>query len=555
MQYEGVIPEHRAVRTDCRRLRRLAHGRARGRGPARARPPAGHALERPRPLEPGQAQYTLLTNEHGGIVDDLIVYRLGQCSLPPGRQRLEPRGRLRVAEGARDPGLGRAGRLRRVRAARRAGADARSSGSGSAGARRSRSPRATIDGVEVMVNRTGYTGEHGVELMCMAEDAVRLWDRGRRARRRPLWARRARHAAARGLLPAARQRHRARDRRDLGGPRLGLRARQGVHGRRGPAPRQGGRPGAAARRVRDGGEGDPAAGHADRRRRRGHVRLALADARRRASAWATSRPRAAQPDTELTIDVRGQPGRARVVKKPIYKREGLSGSRRELSRRPEVPPRARLGPDRGRRGVLGITWFAAGRARRARPLRAARRRARRSRRTQSYGEVESVKAVSDLIAPLSGEVLEVNAQVVDAPETVNEDPVRRGLARPHPARGPGRGRRAARRRRLPATPRRRLGPAGRIRFLVPDRAGPRADARDDRRRLDRRALRADARRRPLRPGARPRAGAVRAGARRAPRELAARNADTAASSRSSAPASTTTTFRPSSTRCSSAASS
>ena len=41
---------------------------------------------------------------------------------------------------------------------------------------------------------------------------------------------------------------------------------------------------------------------------------------------------------------------------------------------------------------------------------------------ESYGEVESVKAVSDLIAPLSGEVLEVNQAVVDAPETVNEDP-------------------------------------------------------------------------------------------------------------------------------------
>ena len=41
---------------------------------------------------------------------------------------------------------------------------------------------------------------------------------------------------------------------------------------------------------------------------------------------------------------------------------------------------------------------------------------------ESYGEVESVKAVSDLISPLSGEVLEVNAKVVDAPETVNEDP-------------------------------------------------------------------------------------------------------------------------------------
>ncbi len=41
---------------------------------------------------------------------------------------------------------------------------------------------------------------------------------------------------------------------------------------------------------------------------------------------------------------------------------------------------------------------------------------------ESYGEVESVKAVSDLISPLSGEILEVNQVVVDAPETINEDP-------------------------------------------------------------------------------------------------------------------------------------
>ena len=44
----------------------------------------------------------------------------------------------------------------------------------------------------------------------------------------------------------------------------------------------------------------------------------------------------------------------------------------------------------------------------------------------SYGEVESVKAVSDVIAPLSGEVIEVNQTVVDAPETVNEDPYGQG---------------------------------------------------------------------------------------------------------------------------------
>jgi glycine cleavage system H protein len=41
---------------------------------------------------------------------------------------------------------------------------------------------------------------------------------------------------------------------------------------------------------------------------------------------------------------------------------------------------------------------------------------------QSYAEVESVKAVSDVIAPLSGEVVEVNDALSDAPEKVNEDP-------------------------------------------------------------------------------------------------------------------------------------
>jgi glycine cleavage system H protein len=45
---------------------------------------------------------------------------------------------------------------------------------------------------------------------------------------------------------------------------------------------------------------------------------------------------------------------------------------------------------------------------------------------ESYGEVESVKAVSDVISPLSGEVLEVNSKVVDEPETVNADPYGEG---------------------------------------------------------------------------------------------------------------------------------
>jgi len=41
---------------------------------------------------------------------------------------------------------------------------------------------------------------------------------------------------------------------------------------------------------------------------------------------------------------------------------------------------------------------------------------------EPYAEVESVKAVSDVIAPLSGEIVEVNAALADGPEAINEDP-------------------------------------------------------------------------------------------------------------------------------------
>jgi len=75
----------------------------------------------------------------------------------------------------------------------------------------------------------------------------------------------------------------------------------------------------------------------------------------------------------------------------------------------------------GNEAVLGITWFAADALGELVHFEAPEVGSTVAK-DQSYGEVESVKAVSDVIAPLSGEVLEVNGQVVDAPETVNEDP-------------------------------------------------------------------------------------------------------------------------------------
>src|SRR5438067_5339451 len=79
VQYEGVIEEHRAVRTDCGVFDVSHMGELEVEGPHAHELLQGllsNDLDR---IEPGQAQYTLLTNESAGIVDDLIVYRLEPC--------------------------------------------------------------------------------------------------------------------------------------------------------------------------------------------------------------------------------------------------------------------------------------------------------------------------------------------------------------------------------------------------------------------------------------------------------------------------------------------
>jgi glycine cleavage system H protein len=75
----------------------------------------------------------------------------------------------------------------------------------------------------------------------------------------------------------------------------------------------------------------------------------------------------------------------------------------------------------GDEAVFGITWFAQDALGELVHFEAPDEGATLSK-DHAYAEVESVKAVSDVIAPLSGEVLEVNSAVADAPETVNDDP-------------------------------------------------------------------------------------------------------------------------------------
>jgi aminomethyltransferase len=123
----------------------------------------------------GEAQYTLLTNERGGIVDDLIAYRLGPCHYL-----------LVVNAGNREAAYAwlKERELRGSEVRDASDEYALLAVQGPRSLERLGLPEAKpfthalgeLDGIEVMVNRTGYTGELGVELMCAAEDGVDLWN-------------------------------------------------------------------------------------------------------------------------------------------------------------------------------------------------------------------------------------------------------------------------------------------------------------------------------------------------------------------------------------------
>ncbi|MGH3071787.1 MAG: glycine cleavage system aminomethyltransferase GcvT [Gaiellaceae bacterium] len=175
VQYEGVIPEHRAVRTDAAVFDVSHMGQFHVEGP--------HAHELLQSLlsndldkiGDGEAQYTLLTNERGGIVDDLIAYRI------------DPHHYLVVVNAGNRAAAYEHMKEREIRGSeiRDASDDyALVAVQGPRSLERLGLPEAKqfthamgeLDGIEVMVNRTGYTGEKGVELMCPAEDAEELWD-------------------------------------------------------------------------------------------------------------------------------------------------------------------------------------------------------------------------------------------------------------------------------------------------------------------------------------------------------------------------------------------
>jgi aminomethyltransferase len=175
VQYEGVIHEDRAVRTDAGVFDVSHMGQVEVEGPRAhelLQSLLSNDLDR---LSAGDAQYTLLTNERGGIIDDLIAYRIDDF-----RYMLVVNASNREAD------------VRWLKQHEISGSDVRDVSDeyallavqgpnaiaklGLEPAKQFTFAEERIDGVECMVNRTGYTGEDGCEVLCMAEDAGTLWD-------------------------------------------------------------------------------------------------------------------------------------------------------------------------------------------------------------------------------------------------------------------------------------------------------------------------------------------------------------------------------------------
>ncbi|HEX7255092.1 MAG TPA: glycine cleavage system aminomethyltransferase GcvT [Gaiellaceae bacterium] len=319
VQYDGVIPEHRAVRSDAGVFDVSHMGELEVEGPRAHEFLQGvlsNDLDR---LEPGQAQYTLLTNERGGIVDDLIAYRL-----EPGCYLLIVNASNRETDFAwlkeRElPGSD----VRDVsddyallavqgpRSIERLGLDEAPAFTFSVG---------ELDGIEVMINRTGYTGEAGVELMAPAEDGPALWDA----------------VLARDIRPAglgARDTLRLEVCYPLHGNDIGPDTDAISAGLGWVAALDKDFTGAQdLRRIK--AEGPPRKLAAFVMEDAGIPRQGMGIEGGGEVTSGTHSPmldrgigmgyvpvEQAEPGTELTIDVRGRARRARVVKKPIYKRE------------------------------------------------------------------------------------------------------------------------------------------------------------------------------------------------------------------------------------------
>ncbi len=319
VQYEGVIEEHRAVRTDAGVFDVSHMGEVEVEGPRAAELLQSLLSNDLAKIEPSRAQYTLLTNERGGILDDLIVYELD-----PSRFLLI----VNAANAEADFRWLKEREIRGTEVTDRSREYALLAVQGPRAIERLGLPPAKpftfaegeLAGVPVMVNRTGYTGEDGCELLCMAEDAERLWDA----------------VLERGVVPCGLG---ARD-------TLRLEVCFPLHGNDitpETDPIAAGLGWACAldkdftgveeiRRIEAEGPAERLVAFVMEERAIPRQGMAIAEGGRVTSGSHSPMldagiglgyvPSAlAAPGTALTLDVRGKPRRARVVEKPIYERE------------------------------------------------------------------------------------------------------------------------------------------------------------------------------------------------------------------------------------------
>jgi aminomethyltransferase len=183
VQYTSIIDEHRTVRSAVG-LFDLSHmGEIHLSGPEALAFARYAVVSDPGLLEPGQAQYSMLCAPDGGIIDDVIVYRVEDGYLivcnaanhDAVLAQLESLGAqgdfdVQVADRSDETALiapqgPRAAEL----LGRLTDLDLSTLGN-------YRSMQGRVAGTECLVARTGYTGEDGFELFCAARRAQRLWD-------------------------------------------------------------------------------------------------------------------------------------------------------------------------------------------------------------------------------------------------------------------------------------------------------------------------------------------------------------------------------------------
>jgi aminomethyltransferase len=183
VQYSSIIEEHRTVRSAVG-LFDLSHmGELQVSGPEALAFLRYALVSDPGALEPGQAQYSMLCAADGGIIDDLIVYRIegGYLVVCNASNRDEVTSHLASLQAQGDFEAGIEDRsdgtaLIAPQGPRSAELLARLTDLDLAPLGNYRSMRGRVAGVDCLVARTGYTGEDGFELFCDARRATRVWD-------------------------------------------------------------------------------------------------------------------------------------------------------------------------------------------------------------------------------------------------------------------------------------------------------------------------------------------------------------------------------------------